>query len=134
MKRILLALAATLALTAPGLAAAQKTTYLTLGAEYDLGRDLTAQVSLNTPAVNVPNLGNLGPLIQARARTDLTSLQLTAYLGVQLTINPDKTAWAIQLYALEKPVWTLGAPPEFVTAIGVTYTTYTTAVPALILP
>lgn len=126
--RLALALTVALLLSA---AAAQKTTYATFGAEYDFGRDLTILASLNAPTVNVPSVGNFGPLIQARARTDFQSFTLTAYVGAQLSIDPQAAPWALQLYLLEKPTWTVGSKPEFVTAFGLTYTT---AVPALSLP
>jgi len=126
--RVLLALTVALLI---GATAAQRTTYATFGAEYDLGHDLSVLASLNTPAVNVPSIGNVGPLIQLRARTDFQSLTVTAYLGMQLSINPQDGPWAFQVYLLEKPSWTIGNDPEFTTAIGMTYTT---AVPALSFP
>lgn len=121
-------LLAFVALALAGAAFAQKTTYLSFGAEYDFGQNLTILASLDTPAVDIPSLGHVGPIIQLRASTDFKEFTATAYLGVQLQVNPSGAPWLIQFQLIEKPAWTVGSDPTFTTAVGVQYVT---AVPAL---
>ena len=119
MKRVLLTLAALLLLG--GMASAQKTSYLSFGAEYDLGRTLGIIASQDTPLLDLPSIGRVGPVLQLRGQTDLTDLTLTAYLGMQLVVNPRNTPWLVQFQVIEKPVWTLGSAPEFRTAVSMQF-------------